>query len=99
YWTGWVEQDVGCPGLVHSGVRLLPTAPSVGAEAHPAPEMQRRIMPPHLRTRQVVRPAVDAPHAAFHLGIKLDPVSSVPPVAGNAVGGTCPRNSTILAAE
>src|SRR5882724_9734963 len=57
------------------------------------------IVPPHFRTRQVVRVAVHAPGAPSHLRIEHHPISRVHPFPGNTCCGTCPRTSVILAAK
>src|SRR5262249_55173325 len=78
---GGIEQDVSGSSLSHSAVGLCPVPSAIFAAADPTFVSENRPAAPHLGTRQIVGVAVDAPHASANLGIKHDPISSIPPIA------------------
>src|SRR5882672_10155408 len=56
-------------------------------------------MPPHFGTRQIVRPAIHAPHAPSNRWIEHNPIGSIPPITRHSVRGTRPGFSSVLAAK
>src|SRR3984885_3535474 len=95
----WIEKDEGRGGLVHAVVRFRPGFSAVVADADAAAIFSDARAAPHFWTRQIVRPTIHAPGAAFDGGIEDDPVSGVAPVPRYAVGGLNPRFAAIFAAK
>src|SRR5437879_10282545 len=56
-------------------------------------------MPPHLRTRQIVRVAIHAPHAATNFGIKREPIGRIQPLLRHAFGGALPGRAAVFTTE
>ena len=97
--AGGVEKDEGGGGLFHAVVGFGPGFSAVVADADAAAIFSDAGAAPHFGAREVVRPTVDAPDAAFHGGIEDDPVGGVSPIARDAVGGLNPGFAAVFAAE
>src|SRR5437763_137370 len=94
-----IEQNVRGGGLIHSTIRFCPGLTAIIAAAHTAFVSGDRSMPPHFRTRQVMRTAVHTAGPPFHLRIEDHPIRRVGPVVRNAHRGASPGSASILAAE
>src|SRR5207253_6968611 len=90
---------MGCGGFVHSRVRPRPSFSAVIAYANPAFVVGNVLMTPHFRTRQIMRVAIHAPHAATNFGVKRKPICRIQPFLRHAFGGALPTRATVFATE
>src|SRR6266513_2710826 len=97
--TRRVQKDMRRCGFLHPIIRLCPGPSPVITAAHATPITLNSFSSPHLRPRQIMRPAVDAPSPPLHLGVKYNPVRRVHPFLRHTARGTHPGLPAILASK